>query len=286
MKRYPAVSMKSAVVTGTSSGIGRATARMLQGRGWHVIPTARATADLDALRNEGFQPVQMDLADGVSVARAAGEILERLPMGPGALINNAGYGQPGALEDLSRDAMRLQFDANVFGTLDFTNRFIPLFRARQNGRIVLVSSVLGRIVIPLMGAYCASKFALEAIGDGLRMELGKAGIAVSVVEPGPIGTNFRRRVVQEAGRSLEMNRSTFARHYAKELTEPVRTYSRPTDVFRKPPEAVARKIVHAVESRYPRVRYPVTFAAWFGDFAARFLPARGRDRLLARAAID
>ena len=285
MKRYPVAGEKVVVVTGASTGIGRATARMLKGRGWRVFPTARNRTDLDLLRGEGFQPVELDLTDPDSVEYAAKEVLELSQGMLGAVVNNAGYGQPGALEDLSRSALRKQFEANVFGTLDFTSRFIPVFRAQKSGRIVLVSSVVGRVVIPLMGAYCASKFALEAIGDGLRMELGPAGISVSLVEPGPIRTSFRKRVVSEATRGLEMRNSAFAAQYAKELSEPERTYSRPTDIFRKPPEAVAKKIVHALESAYPRARYPVTGAAWFGEFAARVLPARVKDWMLSSKVI-
>ena len=285
MKRYPVVSDKVAVVTGASTGIGRATARMLKARGWRVFPTARSRTDLDLLRGEGFQPVELDLADPDSVEYAAKEVMELSQGMMGAVVNNAGYGQPGALEDLSRSAVRKQFETNVIGTLDFTNRFIPALRARQCGRIVLVSSVVGRVVVPFLGAYSASKFALEAIGDGLRMELGPAGISVSLVEPGPIKSCFRKRVVSEAARGLEMRNSVFAKQYAKELSEPERTYARPTDMFQKPPEAVAKKIVHALESRWPRVRYPVTGVAWFGDFAARFLPARAKDALMASKVI-
>ena len=285
MKRYPVVSDKVAVVTGASTGIGRATARMLKARGWRVFPTARSRTDLDLLRGEGFQPVELDLADPDAVEYAAKEVMELSQGMIGAVVNNAGYGQPGALEDLSRSAVRKQFETNVIGTLDFTNRFIPALRARQCGRIVLVSSVVGRVVVPFLGAYSASKFALEAIGDGLRMELGPAGISVSLVEPGPIKSCFRKRVVSEAARGLEMRNSVFAKQYAKELSEPERTYARPTDMFQKPPEAVAKKIVHALESRWPRVRYPVTGVAWFGDFAARFLPARAKDALMASKVI-
>ena len=285
MKRYPLVGEKVAVVTGASTGIGRATARLLKARGWRVFPTARSRTDLDLLRGEGFQPVELDLADSDSVEYAAKEVLELSHGIIGAVVNNAGYGQPGALEDLSRAALRKQFETNVIGTLDFTNRFIPTLRAQKSGRIVIVSSVVGRVVIPFLGAYSASKFALEAIGDGLRMELGPVGVSVSLVEPGPIQTCFRKRVVSEAARGLEMHNSAFAKQYAKELSEPERTYSRPTDVFRKPPEAVARKIVHALESRHPRARYPVTAPAWFGDFAARFFPSRLKDALLASKVI-
>ena len=285
MKRYPLVGEKVAVVTGASTGIGRATARLLKARGWRVFPTARSRTDLDLLRGEGFQPVELDLADSDSVEYAAKEVLELSHGIIGAVVNNAGYGQPGALEDLSRAALRKQFETNVIGTLDFTNRFSPTLRAQKSGRIVIVSSVVGRVVIPFLGAYSASKFALEAIGDGLRMELGPVGVSVSLVEPGPIQTCFRKRVVSEAARGLEMRNSAFAKQYAKELSEPERTYSRPTDVFRKPPEAVARKIVHALESRHPRARYPVTAPAWFGDFAARFFPSRLKDALLASKVI-
>ena len=285
MKRYPLVGEKVAVVTGASTGIGRATARLLKARGWRVFPTARSRTDLDLLRGEGFQPVELDLADSDSVEYAAKEVLELSHGIIGAVVNNAGYGQPGALEDLSRAALRKQFETNVIGTLDFTNRFIPTLRAQKSGRIVIVSSVVGRVVIPFLGAYSASKFALEAIGDGLRMELGTVGVSVSLVEPGPIQTCFRKRVVSEAARGLEMRNSAFAKQYAKELSEPERTYSRPTDVFRKPPEAVARKIVHALESRHPRARYPVTAPAWLGDFAARFFPSRLKDALLASKVI-
>ena len=279
MKRYPVVSEKVVVVTGASTGIGRATARMLKSRGWRVFPTARNRTDLDLLRGEGFQPVELDLTDPDSVEYAAKEVLELSQGVLGAVVNNAGYGQPGALEDLSRSAVKKQFETNVFGTLDFTNRFIPLLRGQGNGRIVLVSSVVGRVVIPFMGAYCASKFAVEAMGDALRMELGPAGVSVSLVESGPIETCFRKRTVSEATRGLEMKKSAFAGIYARDLGEE-RTYRRPTDVFRKPPEAVAEKIVHALESRWPRARYPVTGAAWLGEVAARVLPTRARDWLL------
>ncbi len=281
MKRYPLVAEKTVVVTGASSGIGRATARRLKVRGWRVFPTARSPADLELLRGEGFEPVALDLAEAGSVAEAARTVLERVQGRLGAVVNNAGYGQPGALEDLARAALQRQFETNVIGTLDFTNRFIPALRAQGAGRIVLVTSVLGRIVIPFMGAYCASKFAEEAMGDVLRLELGPAGISVSLVEPGPIRTDFRQRAVREAARGLEMACSVFAENYARDLVQAERTYKRPTDLFRKPPEAVARKIVHALESPRPRARYPVTGVAWLGDFLARFCPARLQDWLLS-----
>ena len=289
MKWYPLVRDKIVVVTGASSGIGLATAQLLQRCGWRVLPTVRQAADFDRLQGEGFEPVMLDLADEGSVERAVAEILGKTHGRMGAIVNNAGYGQPGALEDVTRAAMRQQFETNVFGTLDFTRRFIPIFRQQRVGRIILVSSVVGRVVIPLMGAYCASKFAVEAMGDSLRLELGSAGISVSILEPGPIASNFRKRVVREAGEKLEQAQSAFAAQYEKELSSPVRTYRRPTDIFRKPPEAVAKKIIHGLESPFPHVRYPVTGAAWLGSWVARYVPARFTDwvmrsRVVGRAA--
>ena len=287
MKRYPPAPTKNVLVTGASSGIGRATARLLHERGWSVHPTARRAEDLEALRAEGFDPLPLELADPASVEAAAAAFLDRTGGRPGALVNNAGYGQPGALEDVSRDALRRQFETNVVGPADLTARLIPAFRAQHAGRIVFLSSVVGRVAIPFMGAYCASKFAVEALGDEWRMELAAAGISVSLVEPGPIATSFRRRTVREAraGGLDALQSSPFAAQYARDWRDEVRTFKRPTDVFRKPPEAVARKILHALESPRPRTRYPVTLAAHLGAWAARHLPPRLLDALMTSKTI-
>ena len=286
MKRYPPAPSKTVLVTGASSGIGRATALLLRDRGWTVFPTARRPEDLAALRAESFDPLPLDLDDPASVAAAASAVLERTSGRLGALVNNAGYGQPGALEDVSRDALRRQFETNVLGPADLTARLIPAFRAQRAGRIVFLSSVVGRVAIPFMGAYCASKFAVEALGDEWRMELAAAGISVSLVEPGPIATSFRRRTVREArAGGLPGRESPFARHYARDWRDEVRTFTRPTDVFRKPPEAVAKKILHALESPRPRTRYPVTLAAHLGVWASRHLPPRLLDALMTSKVI-
>ena len=286
MARVPAIEEKNALVTGCSSGIGRATARLLRDRGWRVFATARRAEDLDALRADGLEAVALDLADAESVAACSREVLEACGGRLGALVNNAGYGQPGALEDVSREALERQFAVNVFGTADLTARVIPAMRAQGRGRIVLLSSVVGRVVIPFMGAYCASKHAVEAMGDEWRMELAGSGIAVSLIEPGPIESSFRRRVVGEAhGGGLALDGSVFARQYARDWKDAVRTFKRPTDVFRKPPEAVARKILHALESRRPKARYPVTGAAHLGIWASRWLPSRLLDAVMASKVI-
>ncbi len=155
-----------------------------------VVPTARKAEDLQRLRENGFEPVELDVADSDSVQRAADEVLRRVDGRLGALVNNAGFGQPGAMEDISRDVLRYQFEVNVFGMQELTNRCIPVFRQQGRGRIVNISSVVGRVSLPFLGSYSATKFAMEAISDALRMELRDAGIAVSLVEPGPIATSF------------------------------------------------------------------------------------------------
>ncbi|MFH0881023.1 MAG: SDR family NAD(P)-dependent oxidoreductase [Lentisphaerota bacterium] len=278
--KYPLVKSQTVLVTGCSSGIGLSTARKLRGHGWTVIPTARKPEDLEMLRSARFFPVQLDLRDSKSIERAVAETLGMTRGFLGAVVNNAGYGQPGAMEDLSRDVMRQQFEANVFGLQELTNRLVPLFRNQRWGRIVNVSSVLGRIVTPFLGIYSASKFAVEAMSDALRVELTGSGVAVSVIQPGPIDTRFRQRSVEQANDTLDHSSSIFNKLYDYQIRRRSE-YKKPTDPFTKPPEAVAKKIAHALESRHPRIRYRVTLPAYLGDWASRWLPDRLKDRLLA-----
>ena len=275
---YPPVD-RAVLVTGCSSGIGLATALRLRDRGWQVAPTARKAEDLDMLRSRGFEPVALDLTDPASVQAAAGTALHRFEGRIGALVNNAGFGQPGALEDLSRDALRCQFEVNVFGLQDLTNRLVPAFRKNGRGRIVHVSSVLGRICLPFMGAYAASKYAVEALGDALRMELGGAGIAVSLVEPGPISTDFNVNAGATARATLSPDGSVFGRVYRERLSKGD-DRRRDEDFFRLPTDAVARRIEHALTSPRPKTRYKVTFVAWLGAFMDRAFPDRLLDAIM------
>ncbi|MFH0954333.1 MAG: SDR family NAD(P)-dependent oxidoreductase [Verrucomicrobiota bacterium] len=269
--KYPAVTSRNVLVTGCSSGIGLATARLLRDRGWLVLPTARKPEDLERLRTEDFEPIRLDIADSHSVQEAAAEALRICGGRLGALVNNAGLGQPGAMEDLTRDAMRYQFDVNVFGLQELTNKFIPLFRKQGFGRIVNISSCLGRVSIPFMGIYAASKFAVEAMSDALRVELFGSGIAVSIVEPGPIETAFRQNSLERARTQMDRVDSHFADRYQRRIegTDPERKLSR---LFTQPPEAVARRILHALQSPRPKIRYAVTFPAHLLNFLRRFAP--------------
>ncbi|HUJ63125.1 MAG TPA: SDR family oxidoreductase [Kofleriaceae bacterium] len=194
------------LVTGASSGIGRDTALALAASGFHVIAAARRLAALEALRDAApagaITPLRLDLDDPASIAAAAAAI-ERLTGGRGvdAIVNNAGYATAGALIDLSDADLRAQFETNVFGLMALTRALVPAMIARGRGRIVNVSSVSGRIPAPVLGAYHASKYALEALSDALRMELAPLGIQVVIVEPGTIRTEFAARTLAEAVRA-------------------------------------------------------------------------------------
>lgn len=278
--KYPEIQIRSVLITGCSSGIGAATATVLRNAGWTVYPTARKDEDLQSLRDQGFDPIRLDLADSESVESAASEVLEKSGGTVSALVNNAGFAQMGALEDISRDALRAQFEINVFGLHQLTNLLIPVFRKQKCGRIVNVSSIYGVITAPMVGSYCASKYAVEAMSDALRVELRDSGIAVSLIEPGPIVSAFRRNAAANAGGTLNNTDSRFGDIYEKETTRRLKQVKKP-DMFTRPPEAVAARIRHALESRRPRIRYLVTIPAYLGAFASRFLPARLIDHALA-----
>lgn len=273
------VESKTVLVTGCSSGIGRATAELLRVHGWRVFPTARKAADLESLRQDGFEALELDVASSESIMGAVEVLLKKTDGKLGAVVNNAGFGMPGAIEDLSRGAMRYQFEVNLFGLQDLTNQLIPVFRKQGFGRIVNISSVVGRVSLPFMGIYSASKFALEAVSDALRVELSQEGISVSLVEPGPIKTSFSTNCAGQGEARLDSKVSRFGGAY-KKYFEKRRDGGMSEDRFRLPPEAVADRVLHALESSNPKIRYRVTLPAYLGDWAARFVPARWIDRLL------
>ncbi len=279
--KSPTVTNRSVLISGCSSGIGAATAAVLRNAGWQVIPTARREADLERLRADGFTPVQLDLADAGSVSRAAEEASELAGGRLGALVNNAGFGQAGAQEDIDREALRRQFEVNVFGMQQLTRCCIPAFRAQKAGRVVNVSSVLGRITCPMLGCYCASKYAMEALSDALRMELWGSGVWVSLIEPGPIVSSFRRTAATLLVERIDTATARFGQAYEAEAERRM-GQEKQAGILTRPPEAVAARIRHALESAHPRRRYRVTIPAYAGDWISRLVPACLTDRLLVR----
>ena len=239
-----------------------------------MLATARKKQDVESLVAEGFDSFPLDVADPSSVMEGVRAALERTGGTLGALVNNAGFGQPGAIEDLSRDALRAQFEVNVLGLQDLTNRVLPVMIRAGRGRIVHISSVLGRVTIPMMGAYCATKHAVESLADAQRIELRGTGVGVHLVEPGPIHTAFRDNALVTGQRTL----STESRFSMPDLAR----RADGSGFFARQPEAVARKIAHAIESRRPRRRYPVTVPAHAAPLLKSWLPAWVFDRIVSR----
>ena len=271
---------RSVLITGCSSGIGRCLALGLQARGYDVIATARRPTDVEALAADGLFALPLDLASSESIAAAVAAVRARTGDRLYALVNNGAYGQPGAVEDLSRAALRAQFETNVFGTHELTARLLPVFRAAGAGRIIQISSLLGLVCLAYRGAYNASKFALEALSDTLRLELRGSGIHVALIEPGPIKTRFRANSLAAFRAHIDPAASAHRERYETLLARLLG--QRGSLPFTLPPEAVLERVVHALEARRPKVRYYVTAPTYFFAVLRRLLPARLLDRVLHR----
>ena len=275
------MTQRSVLITGCSSGIGHCVAMGLQRRGYRVFATVRNPQDVAVLQAKGLESLTLDLADSASIYRAVEEILGRTGGQLYGLFNNAAYGQAGAVEDLSREALRAQFETNLFGTVELTNLLLPVMRRQGHGRIIQNSSVLGLVAMAYRGAYNASKFALEGITDTLRMELGGTGIQVSLIEPGPIVSRFRANSLAALQRYIDIEHSPHKELYARTISRLEK--AGPAVPFTLPPEAVLKAVIHALESRTARVRYYVTVPTWIFAILRHWLPYRLLDRALLAA---
>jgi NAD(P)-dependent dehydrogenase (short-subunit alcohol dehydrogenase family) len=271
---------KTILITGCSSGIGLCAAKVLQARGYRVFATTRQLDDVARLQAAGLEALQLDLAESESIQRAATTILQRTGGTLDALFNNGAYGQPGAIEDLQREVLRAQFETNLFGWVELTNLLLPVMRKQGHGRIIQNSSILGLVAMPFRGAYNASKFALEGLTDTLRQELKGSNIHVSLIEPGPILSQFRKNSLKIFASTIDINRSVHRTVYEKMLAR--LSKEGPAVPFTLPPEAVVNKLIHALESPKPRPRYYVTFPTYLFGFLRRMLGARMLDRILSR----
>ncbi len=269
---------KSILITGCSSGIGLCVAEGLKDRGYRVFATARQQQDVERLQSDGLESLPLDLADSASIRAAVDEILSRTGGTLDALFNNGAYGQPGAVEDLSREVLRTQFETNLFGWHELTNRVLPVMRRQGHGRIIQNSSVLGFVALRYRGAYNASKYALEGLSDTLRLELAGTDIHVSLVEPGPVTSRFRENAFMAYKENID---PTHSAHRDKYLAMETRLQTQgPVVPFTLPPGAVLNKVIHALESRRPRARYYVTFPTYLFGTLKRLLSTRALDRLL------
>ena len=274
------IQSKTVLVTGCSSGIGECVANSLREVGWVVFPTARSDTDLQRLRSNGFDALRLDLRDSISIEQCVSNLMQKCPQGIGAIVNNAGFATIGAVEDLSRDDLRAQFEVNVFGLQELTNKFVPIFRKQGWGRIVNVSSIYGILTAPMVGAYCASKYALEALSNAQRMELGDSGVVVSLIEPGPIVSSIRRNACEILHNKISIEDHFYGR-YERTLKRKLGRFQIES-LFMRGPMCVAKRVAHALASARPRQRYLVTNPARAGYFLARILPGYALDYIMKK----
>ena len=272
---------KTVLVTGCSSGIGEGIANCLREVGWDVFPTARSDSDLQKLYSRGFDALRLDLSDSISIDNCVSSLMRKTPLGIGAVVNNAGIAIPGAVEDLTRDNLRAQFEVNVFGLQELTNKLVPIFRDQGWGRIVNISSIYGILSAPMVGGYCASKHALEALSNAQRMELRNSGIALSLVEPGPILSRFRGNAYESLRKKISKE-DYFYSEYKKTLKRKLGK-SQKNKLFTLRPEHVAEKVVHALTSDRPKRRYLVTYPAYAGYIMSRILPDFAIDYFMKKS---
>lgn len=269
---------KAVLITGCSTGIGRATAERLATSGWRVYATARTRDAIGGLEASGCTTLALDVTDEDSM-RAATAAVEEAEGAVGVLVNNAGYSQSGAIETIGLDQLRRQFETNVFGVARMCQLVLPGMRRQGFGRIVNLSSMGGRLTFPGGGAYHATKHALEALSDALRFEAAGFGVDVIVIEPGLIKTRFAETAVGSTAAARQGD-GVYADFNAAVARATAESYEGILGRLGGGPETVARTIETAIASQRPRARYPVTASARLMLGIRRLLPDRAWDRLM------
>jgi NAD(P)-dependent dehydrogenase (short-subunit alcohol dehydrogenase family) len=263
------MTQKTILITGCSTGIGYACALGLKQRGYRVFATARKAEDVTRLESLGLEALLLDYSESASVQACAAEVAKRSGGTLFALFNNGAYGQPGAVEDITRKVLEDQFAANVFGWHELTTLCLPMMRKRGEGRIVQCSSVLGLIALKWRGPYNASKFALEGLTDTLRLELRGTNIKVVTINPGPIESRF----VPNARAAFEKNVDMSNSHYKEEFEQQRKRLDRGGNSrFKLPASAVLEKLVLALEKPNPRAHYYVTTPTYVAAIVKRLMP--------------
>ncbi|TCU10561.1 SDR family oxidoreductase [Rhizobium sullae] len=262
---------RTIIVTGCSSGIGAYCARALKADDWRVFATVRKHGDLGPLQEEGIEAFLMDYTRPDTITDFVRNVAEVSGGRIDALFNNGAYGQPGAVEDLTTDVLRVQFETNFFGWHELTRQVLPLMRKHGSGRIVQCSSILGVVPYRFRGAYTASKFALEGLSITLRMELHGSGIHVSLIEPGPIASRFTANALAKFKEHIDVRNSVHAADYRRQLARLDGTG--PKNRHKLQPDAVYAALKHALNSNNPKPHYPVTTPAKQGMLLKRLFPA-------------
>ncbi|MFC6488221.1 SDR family oxidoreductase [Nitratireductor sp. GCM10026969] len=270
------------LVTGASSGIGAHCAHALKKDGWRVFATARKPEDIRLLEDDGIEAFYLDYREPASIAALVENVLSRTGGRLDALFNNGAYAQAGAVEDLSVDVLREQFEANFFGWHDLTCRIVPIMRSQGHGRLVHCSSILGLVPVTYRGAYAASKHALEGLMLCMRAELAGSGIHVSLIEPGPVRSKIATNGLYWFQRHIDVENSVHRAAYQAQLAR-LEGGGRPSRL-KLGPEAVYKVLHQALVNPRPRPHYVVTLPAKIGVAMKRFMPAAALYRLLATQA--
>lgn len=268
------------LITGCSSGIGKTLAISLKKQSYQVIATIRKEQDKTILEKLGIQVLLLDLSCSKSVQQSIQSTLTITKNQLYAIIHNAAYGQVGALLDVSRAALNQQFQSNVFGWHELTNGLLPYMIQRRQGRIIYMSSILGFVAMPFRGAYNASKYAIEGLADTLRLELDQTGIQVSLIEPGPIESNFRDNAYQMFVKNIDYQHSDYQVQYDVMIK---RLKSKKLASFTLPAQSILAPVIHALESKRAKIRYRVTIPTKLFIVLKRLLSSRYLDKVLLLA---
>lgn len=273
--------MQSILITGCSTGIGYQTAITLKDKGYNVFATARKEEDVKALKELGFDAYFLDVTKYETIHETIKNILEKTGGTIDIVFNNAGYGQPGAVEDIKTNVLREQFETNVFGLHELTQAVVPIMRKQGYGKIIQHSSVLGLISLKSRGAYNASKYAIEGLTDTLRLELEDSNIFVSLLNTGPVKSDFRKNALKMFDKNIDIENSYFKEIYKKELKERLESNKEDT-LFTLESSAVANVVLKIVQSNKPKPRYYITKATHLLGFLKRVLPTRWLDLILLK----
>lgn len=270
--------MKNIIITGCSSGIGYDTAFYLHNNGYKVYATAKKQEDVDRLKKEGLKSYLLDVTDPSAIENMLRIIIKN----DGelyAVFNNAGFGQPGAVEDITTDVLKEQFETNFFGLHELTYQSLKIMRKQGYGRIIQHSSVLGLISLRFRGAYNASKYAIEGLCDTLRLELMDTDISVSTINTGPVRSDFRKNAIIKFKQNVVSENSVFKKEYEDELLS---VKEKDSDIFTKDSDVVIKNIVHALESKKPHPRYYNTLATHLLGGLKRVLSTNLLDKILRK----
>ncbi|QKF82416.1 SDR family NAD(P)-dependent oxidoreductase [Halarcobacter ebronensis] len=270
--------MRNILITGCSSGIGFETARILKENGIKVYASARKKEDVEMLKILGFDALLLDVTNAQNIKESLQYIISKDGK-IDAVFNNAGFGQPGAVEDISVRVLKEQFETNFFGMHEVTIQILPIFRKQGYGKIIQHSSVLGIISLKFRGAYNASKYAIEGLADTLRLELLDTNITVSTINTGPVTSKFRENSLNNFRKNIDIENSFFSKIYKKEVKKRLES----TDdggLFNLPASSVANVVLKIMNSKRAKPRYYVTKATYILGFAKRVLSTSLLDKLL------